>query len=271
MTTAFAHAPLTPRVQPWVRRFVRLGYAAKGIIYLLIGTLALQVALGAGGRLTDSSGVLKTLLRQPFGTLLIALIGAGILAYAGWEITRAVLAPGSRRRGARGWIDRSLSIIKGGAYGTIGVEAVRLVLGNRQASQNADDYARDAMHFPLGNVFLVLVGVGIAVYGLRQFWLACTSQFDDDLNQGQLIREGGAWVLNVGRVGIGARGVILTLVGTALLRAGLDRSPSKAAGMTEAMWTLFSQPFGQWLLALVAAGLACFGFFQLLHARYARL
>jgi hypothetical protein len=127
------------------------------------------------------------------------------------------------------------------------------------------------MQFPLGGIVLALVGVGIAIYGLKQIAMAWKSEFDDDLNQQQLRSEGGSWVLDIGRWGIGARGVILVLVGVALARAGFVERPSEAAGMTDAMWTLFAQPFGQWLLAVVAAGLICFGVFQLLHARYARL
>jgi hypothetical protein len=117
----------------------------------------------------------------------------------------------------------------------------------------------------------MLVGAGVAAYGVKQIVMAWKSEFDDDLNQHQLRSEGGAWVLNIGRAGIGARGVILVLVGVALARAGFDERPSEAGGMTEAMWTLFSQPSGQWLLAAVAAGLICFGVFQVLHARYARV
>jgi hypothetical protein len=78
-------------------------------------------------------------------------------------------------------------------------------------------------------------------------------------------------VLDIGRAGIGARGVILVLVGVALAKAGFDERPSEASGMSDAMWTLFAQPFGKWLLAAVAVGLMCFGVFQVLHARYARL
>jgi hypothetical protein len=272
MATLTAHAPTTTDIKPWVARFVRIGYAAKGLIYLLIGTLALRLALGDGGRLTDSSGVLETIVEQPFGLILIALIGLGVLAYAGWEITQAIADTKRKGSNAKGMMDRGLSIIKGVVYGTIGIEAMRMVVGARSASQNgADDYARQAMQFPLGGVLLILVGIGIAIYGLTQLKMAWKSEFDEDLNQQQLRSEGGRWVLTVGRWGIGARGVILVIVGYALARAGFDQRPSEAQGMTEAMWTLFTQPYGQWLLAAVAAGLMCFGFFQLLHARYARL
>jgi hypothetical protein len=83
--------------------------------------------------------------------------------------------------------------------------------------------------------------------------------------------DGTGWLVHVGRAGIGARGAILVLVGGALARAGFDERPSEASSMPEAMSTLLSQPYGHWLLASVAGGLICYGLFQVLHARYARL
>jgi len=268
---AVARAPITSELRPWVAAMVRIGYAAKGMIYLLIGALALRLAVGNGGRVTDASGVLRTLMNQPFGMLLLATLGVGIIAYAGWQIAQAIWDTRHKGSGARGWFDRSLGIIKGVVYGTVGWEAVRIVLGFRAASQNADDYARDAMRVPLGNWFLALVGMGIAWYGINQMWMAWQSRFDDDLDQSKLRREGLGWVLGIGRWGVGSRGVILTVMGGLLVGAGLDRRPSKAGGMADSLWTLFAQPYGKWLLAITAAGLVCFGVFQLLHARYARL
>ena len=271
MATLTAHAPTTPEFRPWVDRFVRIGYVAKGVIYLLIGTLALRLALGDGGRLTDSSGALSTIVQQPFGIALLAIVAIGILAYAAWEITQAFLDTKRKGSHASGLMTRGLSVIKGVVYGAVGVEALRMVIGARSASQNADDYARTAMQFPLGGVLLILIGAGIAIYGINQIAMAWQSRFDDDLDASRLRREGGAWVVNIGRAGVGARGVILVLVGVALARAGFVERASEASGMTEAMWTLFTQPYGKWLLAAVAAGLMCFGVFQVLHARYARL
>ena len=271
MATLTAHAPTTSEIKPWVRRIVRIGYAAKGVIYLLIGTLALRLALGDGGRLTDSSGALRTIVEQPFGLALVAIIAVGILAYAGWEITEAIADAKRKGTNTAGLMDRGLSIIKGVVYGAVGLEALRLVLGARSGSRNADDYARTAMQFPLGGILLAFVGIGVALYGLKQLAMAWKSEFDDDLNEQHLRREGGTWAVNIGRAGIGARGVILVVVGAAVARAGFVERPSEASGMTEAMWTLFAQPYGRWLLAAVAAGLICFGIFQVLHARYARL
>ena len=269
---ALGHGHKLPaEVRPWVKRFVRVGYAAKGVIYLLIGVLALQLALGEGGRVTDASGVLRTIVRQPFGYALLLILALGILAYAGWEIAEGVFD--TRRKGsdAKAWMSRSMTVVKALVYGAMGFEAMRLVFGRTTRSQGADDYARTTMGFPLGDILLALVGIGIAAYGIRQIWQAWRFQLDDDLDRSQLRQDGAGWVLSVGRWGIGARGVIFALTGVALMRAGFDRRPSAAGGMSESLSTVLSQPNGHWLLAAVAAGLVCFGFFQLLHARYARL
>jgi hypothetical protein len=257
-------------VRPWAERFVRLGYAAKGLIYLLIGVLALRLALGFGGRLTDASGVLRTLVQQRFGLVLMAAIGTGLLAYAAWEITRAFV--GTRRRPREsGWASRVLTLLKAVVYGGIGVQALRLVVGSRAPSGGADDLARDAMQLPLGGVLLAAAGAGVVAYGARQVWNAWQARIGEDLDNQQLRREGAAWVLHVSRAGVGARGVVLAVIGAALVRAAIENRPGEAAGTSEALSTVLTQPYGQTLLAAVAAGLVCYGVYQLVHARYARV
>jgi len=268
--------PLNPatraELRPWLCGLVRVGYAAKGIIYLLIGVLAFRLASGiAGGRVTDGFGVLRVLARQPFGTLLLGAIGVGILAYTGWQIAEGIWDTRRRGGGWRGWTMRSLTILKGVVYGAIGWEAIRIVLGIRARSQTADDYAGQAMRVPLGDVFLVLVGLGIAIYGVLQIRQAWMARFDDELDCRRLRREVGSWALAIGRAGTGARGVILGVMGITLMRAGFDRRPSQAGGLANSLWILFGQPYGRWLLMAIATGLMCFGVFQLLHARYAKL
>lgn len=127
------------------------------------------------------------------------------------------------------------------------------------------------MELPLGGILLIGVGLGVVVYGISQVVDAWKGDVAADLDSSQLRSEGNGWLLHIGRAGIGARGIILILVGGALARAGFDERPSEASSMPEALWTVLAQPFGQWLLAAVAIGLMCFGLFQVLHARYARL
>ena len=256
---------------PWVGVIVRLGYFAKGLIYSLIGILAFRVAFGLrGGRLVDPSGALQTILRQPFGQVLLIAVGIGILGYAGYYIFEASMDVRRKGGGIRGWTDRSLTIIKAAVYGVIGLEALRLTLFDRRASGDAEDTARAVMQFPLGDWFLVLVGVGVAVYGVMQLKMTWDGKFDDDLDVPR-VRSEVPWLLPFGRFGIGARSIIIVLMGIALFLAGIQQRPSDADGYRESLIAILSQPFGAWLLAAVGSGLFCFGIFQLFHVRYARI
>ena len=268
MSQQLAGAPIANELRPWVAPMVRVGYAAKGIIYLLIGVLALRLAAGLeGGRLANPDDALRILFRQPFGQLLLAIVAVGILTYSLWQFVEAIWDT-RHKGGGWGWWHRVLTMIKGAAYGTLGWQAARLVLGLRRSSA---DLTSEVISFPLGGVFLALVGIGVAVYGMFEIKDAIAARFGDDLDAYQLRREAGEWAAVVGRVGNGARGVILAVMGTAFVGAGLQHNPQKAGGIADALATLFSQPYGVALAATVAAGLACFGMFQLLHARYARL
>ena len=273
MDTAVAPAHLARELRPWVAPIVRLGYVAKGIIYLLIGVLAVRLAFGLeGGRVTDASGALRVLMNQPFGFFLISALGVGILAYAAWQIVEGLLDTRGKGGGARGWTDRALTIVKGAVYGAVGLEALRMVLGIRGSSKDADDYARNVMQVPIvGSWFFALVGVGVGVYGVMQMRKAFRAEFDEDVDAERMRRETGAWTLSLGRIGTAGRGLILTVMGILLARAGFNRSPAEAGGMVDSLWTLMSQPYGTWLFTAAAAGLVCFGIFQLLHWRYARL
>ena len=264
MSTSLA----APDVRPWVDRLVRLGYLAKGLIYALIGVLALRVALGMrGGRLTDSSGVLTMLLQQPFGRVMLALIGVGIVGYAAYYIFEALADTRHRGGGVKGWTDRVLTIVKAVAYGTIGLEALNIVLRDQAPSGGAESSARLVMRFPLGDVVLVLVGAGIVIYGLTQLKLVLEGGLDDDIDESRVRREA-RWLVPFGRLGIAARSVILVLMGATLLWSGLRERPSDADGYSEALRTIAS--FNPWLLAAIGAGLFCFGVYQLLHVRYVK-
>ena len=260
---------LNASVQPWVARLVRLGYLAKGLIYSLIGVLAMRVAFGMrGGRLTDASGVLATLLRQPFGLVMLVLVGVGIVGYAAYYLFEAVADLRRKGGGLGGWIARSLAIIKAAAYGTIGIEALNIALLGGRGGGDAEDNARLVMRFPLGEVLLLVVGLGVASYGLTQLKMAWDGGVDEDIDA-PLVRREAAWILPFGRFGTAARSVILVLMGSTLAWSGLRERPADADGYSEALRTVAS--FNPWLLAAIGAGLLCFGVYQLCHARYARI
>jgi hypothetical protein len=271
MSNQLAGSPIAHELRPWVAHTVRIGYAAKGVIYLLIGTLAFRLAAGLdGGRIVDPTGALRVIVRQPFGVVMLATAAIGILAYSTWQFIEAIWDTRGKGGGWRGWSKRGLRALKGAAYASVGWQAARMVMGGR-GSRNPKAVAADVISFPLGDVFLLLVGLGVAVYGIFEVTNGWRSRFGDDLDSRRLRREAGGWAIHLGRIGHGARGVILTTMGVALVTAALQRDPSEAGGVAGALSTLFDQPYGKVLAGCTAAGLACFGLFQVLQARYAKL
>jgi hypothetical protein len=255
-------------VRPWVAPVVRLGYLAKGLIYSLIGVLALRVSLGQSGRLTDPSGVLRTVMSQPFGRIMLIIIGVGIVGYAAYYIFEAAADLRRHGGGGRGWTARSLTMIKAAVYGAIGVQALMVVFFDRRPVDRTEQSAGAIMQLPLGDWLLVAIGIGVVIYGISQLQMVWRGGADDDINVPEVKREA-PWILPLGRFGTAARSVILLLMGATFARSGWRGRAADADGYREALRTVAS--FDPWLLTAIGAGLLCFGLYQLCHARYARL
>jgi hypothetical protein len=260
-----------PRVLHWsVEGLVRLGYLAKAVVYILVGTLAFRVAAGLrGGRITDQGGALYVVLRQPFGKSLLTFIAIGLLTYAAWRIGGAIL--GWQRHAYAGYAARAFTVVRALVYGAIGVKAMKLVLGLRAGDSGPEPLVRQALTWPFGGWMILIAGIGIAWYGVVEVRDAVNGRLEPDLDAATLRRRAGAWALPVARGGIGARAVLMILLGFGLLRAGLAHQASAAGGLGASMLILKALPQGALLLGAAGAGVFAYGVYQLLHARYAHL
>ncbi len=259
-----------PGVERTVGAFVRLGYIAKALVYVLIGVLALKVAAGVGGgRITDQGGALYVVLGQPFGNTMLLVLAAGLLTYAGWQIARALF--GWDHHAGEGWGNRALSVVRALVYAAVGWKGMKLALGLRAGDSGPEPLVREALQWPLGEWLIVLVGIGVGWYGIVEIKDAIQGHLEPDLDAPTLRRRAGLWALNVARGGIGARGVLLVILGIGLVRAGLRHRASEAGGMDASLLVLNTLPQGALLLGAAAAGVFAYGVYQFLHARYAQL
>ena len=128
------------------------------------------------------------------------MIGIGIVGYAAYYLFEAIADLRHKGGGLRGWRDRGLTIIKAAAYGTIGIQALMIVFLDGRPRGNPEDQARAVMRFPLGAVLLILIGVGVAIYGFTQIKMAWHGQVDEDIDAARVRREA-SWVLPLGRAG----------------------------------------------------------------------
>lgn len=263
-----ARAAIAPAA-PWIERFARVGFSAKAVLYTIVGVLALRAALGNGGRTTGSRGALTTFLGNEWGAIALIVIALGLFGYAAWRITEALLDPEQKGNGPKGLALRVSYAARGLFHAAIGVQAVRMAVGaGESGDRSAEALAARALEAPMGKWLVVGAGLFIAGYGLYQLYRAWKAKLSRQLDLSRLSREAGAWLIKVCRAGIAARGIVFAVIGGYLVRAGLDRNPSKAADTGEALSAIGHQPFGAWLLALVAVGLIAYGAYEVVQARY---
>ena len=254
---------------PWIERLARVGYAAKALLYTVVGVLALQSALGNGGETTGSRGALATLVRQEYGALILVVIAVGLFGYAAWRIIEAILDPERRGGKARGLALRASLAARGIVHAALGVQAVKLATGTgRSRGQAVEEWTGRLLDAPLGRWLVVGAGIAVAGYGIYQLYRAWAAKLSRQLDFVALSREAGSWLMKVCRFGIGARGVVFGICGWYLVRAGIAHDAAAAADTGEALRAIERQPYGEWLLAVVAIGLIAYGAYEVVQARY---
>ena len=254
---------------PWIERLARVGYAAKALLYSIVGLLALQSAVGAGGRTTGSRGALVTLMRQEFGAVILVVVAVGLFGYAAWRIIEAALDPEGRGSGMKGIAIRGSHAARGVIHAALGVQAVRLAVGwDRSREQAVELWTARALEAPLGGWIVIGAGLAVAGYGAYQLYRAWAAKLSRQLDLSALSREAGSWLAKVCRFGIGARGVVFGVCGWYLVRAGTARSAAAAADTGEALSAIEQQPLGEWMLEVIAVGLVAYGAYEVVQARY---
>lgn len=252
----------------WLQRFARFGYASKAVVYLLVGVLAVQAALGSS-QATDSRGALRSIIDAPFGRVLLGIMALGLLSYAFWRGYSALANPESDSVPRRLYAALTTLIYTG-----LGIEAARLALrngGGGDGGDRASHWTARALEQPFGGWLVGIVGAALLFFGITQLVHAWKAELDDQLDLSRLGADQRAWVIRISRIGIAARGVVLLLIGTFVVRAALEFDPAEARGVGGALRSLEQQPYGGWLLGAVALGLAAYGGYELVRARYRRI
>jgi hypothetical protein len=249
----------------------RLGYVARGIVNLLIGLLALFAAFGRGGGATGSKGALQTLLLQPLGSLVLAVVGLGLFGFALWRVFQSLLDADGLGRTPRAMVVRLGQMVSAFAYGGLGVFAMSLLFGwgtGGGEEQSARDWTRWLLAQPFGRWLVGAVGLAIIGAGFGMVHKAWSGSFARHL---ACDRATATWVMPLGRLGYAARALVFLVMGGFLVLAAYHTDPSEAHGLGGALLALQEQPFGRVLFALVAFGLAAFGTFEFAEARYRRI
>jgi Domain of Unknown Function (DUF1206) len=255
---------------PAFELLARAGFVARGVVYGVIGILAIKLAIGAGGKTADQSGALRTIAHQPFGKVLLVLVAIGLGGYSLWRLLHAFLGHGPERSDSG--FDRVAALGSGISYGAICALAVEILLGSNGGSSSRPSKATaGVLGWPGGTWLVGLAGalfVGIALY---QVYRGLTQDFLEDAKTEKMSDATRKWYKLVAICGNLARAVVFGLIGVFMIKAAADFNPNKAVGLDGALAKLAHQSYGSALLGIVAAGLIAFALYSLADARYRRI
>ena len=248
----------------------RIGFVARGVIYFLIGLLALAIALGKPAPQADRTGALQEVAARPFGTFVLWLLVIGFAAMALWRFAQAYY--GVHRRGDRGG-QEALAAIRGVLYAVFFVGTLRYVLGSpapNSTNQQTRDFSATAMAHSYGRTLVFLVGIVIGVVGLAMIKIGARREFLQDLQLSQASRRTRTGIKWLGTVGNIARGLVFAGIGAFMIDAAVTFDPAKAKGIDATLRYLAHTPAGPSLLVAVAIGLAVFGVYSMAESRWHR-
>jgi hypothetical protein len=255
-----------------IETLARLGYASKAIVYGIIGVLALSAATNRGGAITDRSGALRAILSRPLGNTLLFVLAIGLCGYALWRVLDALFDPDRHGTRFTGLVIRIGNIIRAMVYGALGVDAFRLAAGLRTSpGDGIRTWAARVLDWPFGELILGVTGAIVVAYGISQIREVLIGHSHSKLDLSPIPIRMRDPLLNIGRFGIGARAVIIVVLGFFLVRAAVKHDPRETHGLRESIIDLVGFFEGRWVLVVIALGLTAYGVDQALHARCRRI
>jgi len=250
------------------RTAARVGYVVLGLVHIIIGAIAISVAIGAGGGEADQGGAMEQIARVPFGTVVLWVIAIGLFALGIWQVAEAFLErnPDTKKK----WGYRLKFVGTALAYFAIAITALVYALGGQSdSSQSTETFTAQLLATPGGVFLVVLIGLVVAGVGVAFIVRGIKRSFEKhlDLPTGTA-RKG---IVTFGVVGYVAKGIAIAVVGVLFVAAAVTADPEKAGGLDAALKSLAALPFGTVILWLVGAGLIIYGIFCFARARYARM
>jgi hypothetical protein len=251
----------------WLDGAARIGLVAYGLVHLVVGWLAFQLALGDPSGSASSTGAIRELAEQPLGLTLVWLVGVGMFLLMVWRFVEAALG----HRDEEGFTRTRRRLVSAGravVYGYISWSAVAVATGSGSSSGGTDSATAKLMDQPGGQLLVGAVGVMIALIGAALIRKSWTERFAKELDQASLDGPSRNAYIWLGKVGCVAKGIAFGIVGALFGYAAATHEPNKSGGLDQALSEVLRQPLGPYLLAAIAVGIAAFGLFCLSQARY---
>ncbi|MFB9836633.1 DUF1206 domain-containing protein [Actinoallomurus acaciae] len=255
------------------RALGRAGLAARGVIYIIVGALAVQIAFGEGGKEADRQGALHAVAQTPGGTVLLWLLAVGLAGMAIWRYSEAVWGQAAPEGGKA--TKRLSSLARGVFYTVVCASTVAFTVGAGgpgSSDKKSKDWTGKAMHdLPAGRWIVLIAGLGLVAIGVGIAVAAVRTRFEKKLNTHQMSPGVRKAVTTVGVVGKSTRALVYAAAGVFIAYAAITFDPDKAKGVDGTLRQFAHTGAGPGLLVLIALGLIVFGVYSFCEARWRRV
>lgn len=246
---------------PALKNLARVGYVVTGLLHILIGYLAIRIALGSGGGEASNSGAIAQIAQAPGGQIALWVASFGLAALGLWRLLQVFVGPEMK--------DRAQGAVLGLVYLSLAFTAGRFAAGGSTSDgDTASSVTATVLDKPAGVVLVVLAGLVVLGVGLFSIYTGVTKGFKEHIESHATAGSVGTGIVVIGQVGYIGRGAAFTVLGGMIMWAALTHDPEKAAGLDAALRLIGEQPFGMFLLILVGVGLAMYGVFCIARAKY---
>lgn len=253
-----------------MEKLARFGLVAQGISFGLVAVLAIELALGKGGKATSREGALQTIAQSGIGRVAVFVLAFGFGAYALWRLAQVFLGHDVEEKGGREkWGKRLSSLGKAAIYGGLCWAAFSIALGKHSGGGGSEQEAtKGILGWPGGRWIVFAIAIAIAGAALWNLYRAVSGKYKDSLKKEQMSPRELKWTTRIAFIGLTSRAVVFGLISWFFFKAAADYDAKKARGLDGALRKLATAPYGTFLLGVVAAGLFAFGLFCLIQARY---
>jgi hypothetical protein len=249
----------------------RVGFIGYGLLHLAVAWLAVQIALGRSAAEGDQAGAFRYVAGQPFGRFLLIVTVIGLAAMALWQLLLALIGHREERGFAR-IAERLASACRTVIYAALAWTAYRVVAGTPTSNaEQAQQATAGIMAKPYGPFLVALAGLAVVALGIGLVVYGARKSFEKRLMLARMSRRARRVAVRLGQAGYIAKGVAFGIVGVLLVQAVASHNPAKSRGLDAALRALADQPYGTFLLILVALGFAAFGVYCFFQSRYRKV
>ncbi len=248
----------------------RAGFVAKGLVYLMVGLLTLQTTIGMGGETSDATDAFRAFINQPFGSVLLIVIIVGLLAHALWKLIRGIKDPEDRGSGVKIKLMRVFDVMIGGLYVGMSYAAFQILRGLHAADgdEATKVWVERVLHLPFGRWLVMFAAGALVIGGLVQFYSSWQATFESTFSEKSMSKTEMGILRWLGRIGIAAWGVVYCMMAFLFYRASVNFDAEEAGGLSDALTALREQPYGVWILGIMAGGMIIYGIYLLALSYY---